>query len=201
MREVFDGAIAGVGTASGTRVVIGLWPRSPLGRLFDLMIERADGHRILIAPDQAAADFISSTYRFDEVRQEPTRLHIDGPDWRISSPSVDVRLRVGGRTALGWLLYGVPRTLARQPWWTALLDRAARVVLPGVRTVGSAGQGRREFYCALDLHRIDSASVTIDGLACGELRPVTPPVRFGFGSTPDRPSLVRIRTVVVGPGD
>ena len=30
------------------------------------------------------------------------------------------------------------------------------------------------------------------GEELGELRPVTPPVRFGFASTPQDPSLVRV---------
>jgi hypothetical protein len=70
-------------------------------------------------------------------------------------------------------------------------------VLPGVRTRGSAGQGRREYYAALDLHRITGARVAWDGADQGGLTPVDPPVRFGFGSTPRAPSLVRVVTLVV----
>ena len=44
----------------------------------------------------------------------------------------------------------------------------------------------------MDLHRIKSVSARFDGAELGELRPVTPPVRFGFGSTPEDPSLVRV---------
>ncbi len=73
MLQRFDGAIAGLGTASGTRLVVGMWPVSPFGPIADLMIERPDGHRLLIAPEQPVADFIAATYRFDEVRVEPTR--------------------------------------------------------------------------------------------------------------------------------
>ena len=36
----FDGAIAGMGTASGTRLVVGMWPLSPYGSVTDVMIER-----------------------------------------------------------------------------------------------------------------------------------------------------------------
>ena len=54
MRDVerFDGAVAGIGTASGARLVVGMWPRSPDGSVTDVMIERADGHRILLAPSR-----------------------------------------------------------------------------------------------------------------------------------------------------
>ncbi len=46
----FEGYIAGLGSTSGTRLVVGCWERSPLGAFADLMIERPDGHRLLIAP-------------------------------------------------------------------------------------------------------------------------------------------------------
>ena len=43
----FDGWILGLGTTSGTRLVVGHWPRSPLGAVSDVMVERPDGHRVL----------------------------------------------------------------------------------------------------------------------------------------------------------
>jgi hypothetical protein len=195
----FDGAIAGIGTASGVRLVAGLWPRSPFGSIADVMIERADGSRILLAPTREAATFIAATYRFDEVRVEPTELRIDGRRWRVSSPSLELRLDVGRRTALGQLLLLVPPPLARARWWARLLDPIARRVLRGVRTVGTAGGGRREYYAALDEHRVVAVQAALDGEPLGALRDVTPPVRFGFGSTPSRPSLVRVTTTVFLP--
>ena len=69
-------------------------------------------------------------------------------------------------------------------------------MLPGVRTRGTAGRGRQEFYAALDLRRIDRATVLWEGADQGELAPVDPPVRFGFGSTPRQPSVARIVTLV-----
>src|SRR5699024_6852506 len=43
----FVGEIAGVGTTSGTRVVVGRWEDSPFGPFGDAMVETADGHRVL----------------------------------------------------------------------------------------------------------------------------------------------------------
>ncbi|MBI0381305.1 hypothetical protein JBE27_34865 [Streptomyces albiflaviniger] len=37
----FDGWIAGMGTSSGTRVVLGHWERSPFGPFSDVMLDRA----------------------------------------------------------------------------------------------------------------------------------------------------------------
>jgi hypothetical protein len=76
------------------------------------------------------------------------------------------------------------------------IDVVARTVLPGVRTRGSAGGGRHEFYAALDLHGVATARVRWEGADQGALAPVTPPVRFGFGSAPRNPSLTRIVTLV-----
>lgn len=194
----FDGFIAGLGTATGLRAVVGHWPRSPLGPFTDVMVEQTDGHRVLVAPDERVADFVSATYTFDEVRLETITARITVDAWRVASDSLDVSFTVGGRTALGALLGAVPRALATDPRWIGAIDVVARRVLPGVRTRGSAGGGREEFYGALDLHAITAASVRWDGVDRGALAPVTPPVRFGFGSTPRRPGLTRVVTLVRG---
>jgi hypothetical protein len=183
----FDGFIAGLGTASGLRAVVGHWPRSPLGRFTDVMVEGHDGHRVLLAPDLRVAEFVAGTYVFDEVRIEPVTARVDGARWSVEAASLTAAFAVGGRPLLGALLRAVPRPLATHPRWIGALDAVARRVLPGVRTRGSAARGREEFYGALDLHRITGASVRFDGADAGALAPVDPPVRFGFGSTPRAP--------------
>lgn len=192
----FDGEIAGLGTVAGVRIVLGLWRRSPLGSFADAMVEQPDGHRVLIAPSREVADFIAGTYHFDEVRIETTALRTTAGERLFSAPSLTVTVRVARRTFVGRLLRLVPRPVARSRWWCRAVDPIARVARDGVRTVGTAGGGRREYYCALDEHRLAGIEATWDGRALGELRPVTPPVRFGFGSTPAGPSLVRVTTII-----
>ena len=200
--ERFDGWIAGLGTSGGLRVVIGHWPTSPLGAFTDVMVERPDGHRILLAPDEGVAEFVGATYTFDETRlgavaHEEFGAHEGfGHCHRVVTDDLEVTLRVSGRPALGWLLRAVPSRLAAAPRWIAALDAIARRVLPGVRTVGTAGGGRTEYYGARDLHRVVDAAVTFEGRDQGALGPVRPPVHFGFGSTPTAPSLVRITTLI-----
>ena len=46
MRQRFEGFIAGVGSTSGIRVVVGHWPRSPFGSFTDAMVERASGRTV-----------------------------------------------------------------------------------------------------------------------------------------------------------
>lgn len=61
-RWVFDGHIAGIGTESGLRVVVGLWQQSPFGAFADAMVELPSGHRILLAPTAEAGDFRRQEY-------------------------------------------------------------------------------------------------------------------------------------------
>ena len=140
----FDGWILGVGTVSGTRLVLGHWPRSPLGPLSDVMVQRPDGARVLLAPSPEAADFIAATYTFDEVRLVPVTVRRPDPrSWAVTAGPLRLRVTTGRRPPLGWLLRAVPAPLARTPGWVRLLDRPARL-LTGLRTSGSAGGGRNE---------------------------------------------------------
>ncbi len=150
MSSRFRGAIAGAGTTSGVRVVVGRWDVSPYGAFADAMVETAAGHRVLLAPTQQVADFVASTYTFDEVRIEPITVN----DWVLRSPSLSLDLEVGGRTALGRVLRLVPARVGESPAWCSVTDPVARLVLRGVRTRGSAGNGRREWYGATDQHRL-----------------------------------------------
>ncbi|MGH3613559.1 MAG: hypothetical protein ACRDRK_13390 [Pseudonocardia sp.] len=196
MIDRFDGWIAGLGTAGGLRIVVGNWPGSPFGAFTDVMVEQPDGHRVLLAPWAAVADFVSSTYHFDEVLVTPVHTAVDGPWWEVTAGPLRLTFEVGGRSLLGVALRLLPRRLATARWWISAADVMAERVLPGVRTRGSAGGGRREYYAALDLHHINSATVSWAGRDQGVLAPVRPPVRFGFGSTPTDPSLVRLVTLV-----
>lgn len=192
----FEGWIAGVGTAGGLRAVVGHWPSSPLGSFTDVMVERPDGRRILLAPDERVAGFVGATYTFDETRLGSVTHTREGAEHHVTSTDLDLTLRVGTRSPLGWLLRAVPAPLATAPAWITAVDAVARRVLPGVRTVGTAGGGRREYYGARDLHRVTGARVRWEGVDQGPLAPVAPPVHFGFGSTPRTPSLVRITTLI-----
>jgi hypothetical protein len=190
----FDGFIAGVGTASGLRAVLG--PRSPLCAFTDVMVEHPDGHRLLLAPTREVADYVGRVYRFDEVRIIPVSATVTGTGWDVTAGPLRATLALGRRPALGLLLRAVPRPLATRPAWITAVDVVARSVLPGVRTRGSAGGGRTEYYAALDLRRIEAATVRWEGADAGPLADVHPPVRFGFGSAPATPSVARVVTLV-----
>ncbi|WP_235909915.1 hypothetical protein [Goekera deserti] len=79
-----------------------------------------------------------------------------------------------------------------------LLDVPARV-LTGLRTRGSAGHGRTEWYGVQDLHAVVRVDATWEGEPLGAVAPVRPPVTFGFGSVPPAPGVVRVTTTVQVP--
>jgi hypothetical protein len=199
VRDRFDGRIAGVGTTSGLRAVVGHWADGPWGAFADVMVETAEGHRVLLAPDDRVAEFVAATYSFDETRIESVAVTETADRWQVETPSVSLAFTLGSRTLLGRLLRVVPPALATSPAWCAVIDPFARVLMRGVRTRGSAGHGRREWYGATDVRRITDATGSWEGADLGRLASVDPPCRFGFSSTPRRPSVTRVVTTVEWP--
>ena len=175
-RQRFRGQIAGFGTTSGTRIVIGRWTQSPFGAFADVMIE--------------------TTYTFDEVRLVPVTVDATDDQWIIQSPCLRATFDLGGRTVLGRMLRALPRPLAGSPRWARLIGPIASLIVPGVRTVGTARAGRVEYYGASDNRAITRVGATLDGQQLGALAPVEPPCRFGFSSTPSRPSVTSVITTI-----
>lgn len=197
----FEGQIAGVGSASGLRAVVGRWSTSPLGPFADVMLETAAGHRVLLAPDESVAAFVGTTYHFDELRIEPVEVldvvEAGVSGWRVETPSLRLHFSVARRTPLGLLLRAVPRRVATAPAWSRVTDPVARAVLRGVRTRGSAGAGRTEVYGATDVRRVVDLRGEFDGVALGALAPVDPPCSFGFSSSPRTPSVATVVTTIL----
>ncbi|WP_129339579.1 hypothetical protein [Cellulomonas endophytica] len=195
----FSGHIAGAGSTSGVRLVVGRWLRSPLGAFADVMLEDVDGRRHLLVPRPDVAELVAGVYRFDEVVDTPVRVRTDRDRrrWHVEAGPLQVDLTVGWRTALGALLRTVPGPLATSTAFATAVDPVARRVLPGVRTRGRSG-GRTEWYGATDQHAVVALAGSWQGSPLGALAPVEPAVRFGFSSTPRRPTVTRV-TTTIGP--
>ena len=202
VRERFDGHILGVGTASGLRFVVGTWHTSPLGAFTDVMVAHPDGRRELLAPHDAVAEYVTATYVFDDVRITDISVTTSDltPDGRLvlHAGPLAADVRFGPRAGVGWALRMVPSAL-NVPALTVFSDPVARRVLPGVRTRGSAGNGRREYYCARDVTTVRSVQARWDGADLGGLAPVYPEPNFGFSSTPAKPALTTISTFIDRP--
>lgn len=195
-RDRFSGRIAGVGSTSGVRVVVGRWDDGPWGPFADLMVEDAAGHRVLVAPDARTAEFVTATYNFDEQVIQPVRVVDTAAGWQIESPALTLALTLGEPTFLGRMLALIPRRIATAPAWCALIDPMARLVLRGVRTRGTAGHDRREWYGATGATSVTAISGVWRGADLGALAPVDPPCRFGFSSTPRQPAVTSLVTTV-----
>ena len=196
VRERFTGRIAGIGSESGVRIVVGRWDESPWGGFADVMVEDASGHRVLLAPSERVRDFVAATYAFDEHVLGPVTVTDTDDGWSVAAPALSLRLVTGGRTTLGMVLAVVPDRLATSPAWCSVVDPVARVVLRGVRTSGTAGNDRREWYGATSVVAVTAIAGRWRGDDLGALAQVDPPCRFGFSSTPRRPSVTSVVTTI-----
>lgn len=198
MRSSFTGHIAGLGTASGTRIVVGMWDSSPFGTFADAMIEHPSGHRTLIAPNDEVAEFVAATYSFDEVRIEPVSVE-RGAEWSVHTRTLQVRFTPGRRLFVSAALGLVPSIVRRTPVWARACNPLAGRLMPGVRTYGTAGQDRLEWYAATSVRHLSCARATWEGEELGDLAPVVPAVRFGFASAPAQPTLTALTSYVQHP--
>lgn len=198
-RDRFDGFIAGVGSASGRRFVVGVWDRSPLGAFADVMVAHPDGRRELLAPNERVAEYVSQTYQFDAVTLTDVEVSrasdARGERWDVVAGDLRLVLTAGRRLPLAAALLPVRGPLVH-PLTARVIDPVARRVMPGVRTSGTAGNGRREHYLAQDLHAVEAIEGTWRDESVGALADVTPEPRFGFSSTPRRPAVTRVTTFV-----
>jgi len=185
-----DGTISAAGFASGDRFVVGIWPVSPLGPMADVMWVDPDGRRTLLAPDGAAAAFVASVYRFDDVVVDPFRWDGDGRRTRVCGGRLELDLEGGA---------GVALPVARPCWVTRHIEAPLARALLGVSTYGVSPTGVQEWYRALGLRRVVRGRAALDGRDLGALAPVDPPVGVGFSEPPRRPSIVRVRPRLVDP--
>lgn len=201
MRHRMEGIIAAAGFASGDRVVVGHWSRSPVGALSDVMWAAGDGTRTLFAPTDAAATFITAVYDFDAVVVGP--VSVAGDERRIEAVISsggghggagcgDDERRVDMSAGPGWNIPPRRRPAALTRWVEAPLARA----LMGVHTYGTSPRGVREWYQATAWRPVRSARASIGGRDLGALSPIHPPCRFGFSEAPRRPSITVVRPLL-----
>ena len=195
-RLVFTGHIAGFGTRSGIRMVVGSWRQSPFGRFADVMVEAPDGRRTLLAPSEQVAEFVSETYTFDQIEIGPVTVDHGVDGFAVAAPGLALTGELGGPAPFDWLLRMVPAPLSRAPWWLRAINPVASRLVAGVQTAGSAGQGRREYYGVRRTRRITALRGTFGAEDLGGVADLDPPVRFGFSSAPPTPQMVSVTTTI-----
>ena len=196
MRLVFTGHIAGAGTGSGLRIVVGAWDDSPFGAFTDVMLQTSDDERILLAPNEAVAEFVSTTYRFDRVELGELSADLDAEKLTVAGADFQALIGIGDPAAVDRLLRLVPRRLATAPRWLRTIDPVASRLVPGVHTYGSAGNGRVEYYGVRRSRRITAIEGHYRGAPFGGIASLRPPVSFGFSSAPAAPQIVAVTTTI-----
>lgn len=202
MRLELEGAIAGLGFASGDTFVGGLWDSGPLGAMSDVMWSQPDGNRVLLAPTHEVARLVAGIYAFDEVRVVPFDVR-RGPDG-FSLDAGDLRLDV--RLGRPHRLFALrPRWLRRSLAWVRVEDvlahRLGRFVIggaEGVRLRGTTPSGAREWYRIDGYRPVVDASGDLGGASLGPLTELRPDVGFGFSGFPRRPAFVTCSPVLDG---
>lgn len=193
----FRGFIAGIGTTSGTRLVVGHWLESPFGAFTDVMAENAAGSRLLLAPSPEIAEYVGGTYRFDAVDVREVEARLTADQLLVSAGPLRLNVDLGTRTVLGRLLERIPPVVAVHPRWLGAINPLAGLLVPGVRTAGSAGGERREYYGVRSIRSLTGARASWDGRDLGGLSAIDPPVRFGFSSVPPKPQIVALTTSII----
>lgn len=192
LQSRMSGTISSCGFESGDRFVVGRWDRSPIGPTLDVMWARASGERILLAPDDRTAAFVTAVYEFDDVRVVPF-THVgstSASEMHLVAGPIRLRLNAGRR-----VLYLPPRPL----WVTKWLERPVAAALLGVRTWGTSPTGVQEWYQTRAVRLVASAAAELDDHDLGAIRPVRPVCGFGFSEAPRIPSIVEVRPTLLGP--
>lgn len=188
--EYVDGHISSA-QFGGHRFVVGHWPISPIGPMGDVMWRRLDGTRVLLAPSDEAADYISGIYDFDEVDVAPLRVDSDGRVTTVASARLSITL-AGGRLR--------PVPVPRPRWFTKLVEAPIAQALMGVHAVGTSPTGVREWYQTRGWRWVRTGSATLDGVDLGPPQHFTGAVGVGFSEPPPRPSVVTVRVSIERPG-
>ncbi len=191
-RYEFEGSICSTAFASGDRFVVGHWHTSPLGPITDVMWARPDGERVLLAPTAEVAAFVGGVYSFDRVEVVDISATFDGRRLALEAGEVAVTMQGGA----GWRL---PFGRLRPPWFTRWVETWVARPLLGVRPYGVSQTGVRQWYRAEEYRPVVEATATLGGADLGALRPFDVPVGFGFSGPPRRPSMVKLRSLLVDP--
>ncbi len=181
--EVFKGRVISSGFLTGDMVVIGDWDNSPHGHFTNLMWAKPDGTRVLIAPSQELADFVSSLYSFEEVMV--SRLEIKRTD-----KSIEVSCDLG-RVYMEWGIT-LPLPFYRPRWFIASFEAPFARLLFGTKTHGITMNGRKEWYHVRGLSRMKSVELNLDGRSSNQMTGMAPSACFGFSNPPRMPLSVRV---------
>jgi hypothetical protein len=203
-RVQLSGKIAGMGFASGHRFVVGIWSSGPLGPMTDVMWGTPEGTRVLLAPSEPVASFVSSIYDFDAIEIVPVSVQELTEGFELTAGPLTLAVTAGRPRRIFRLR---PSFLRRSLLWVRIEDAVLRRIVgqlvlkgaKGVRSYGKTHTGMREWYRIDEYRPIVAALASIDGRDLGLLGPLHPALKVGFSEFPQQPAVVQCSPVLEGP--
>jgi hypothetical protein len=186
-RSTVTGRISSVAFASGDQFVVGHWSRSPVGPISDVMWLDANDTRTLIASSDAAAEFITSIYSFDQVTVAALRVRSEASATNVATDQLSIDVAAGP-------LRPVP--LWRPLWVTRRIEAPIARRLLGVETYGTSPTGAREWYQTRGWRWARGGSAQLDGRDLGPVVELERPMNVGFSNPPRRASIVSVKVTI-----
>ena len=185
--DIFEGRISSSGFASGDRIVIGDWKKSPLGAFTNVMWAKPDGTRVLLSPSQKHADYVSALYNFEEIHIAPIEVIRQSKSIEIKASPLDIKLRWG-------MEFGLP--IPRPRWFISTVEQWFAKAFFGTSTHGLTCNDLREWYCIYSLSKIKHATAVCEEVDLGNPSNFEISACFGFSEPPKKPSSVRLRSII-----
>ena len=186
--DIFQGRITSSGFQTGDRIVVGAWNSSPFGTFTDIMWAKPDGTRVLIAPTQEIADYVTAMYSFDEVILEDIVSREEGRSLSIKCKSMDLQF--------SWKKgFAIP--FKRSLLFISTVELFFARLIFSTRTYGLTRNNRKEWYAIDRVSNLSEATATILGEDAGVMTPMHPPCKFGFSEAPKKPASCEVRTHIL----
>jgi hypothetical protein len=170
----------------------------------DVMWGKPDGTRVLLAPCDLVASFVSSIYDFDIIDVVPISVHEFGNGLQLTAGPLNLTLTMGTSRRIFQLR---PSFLRRSLLWVRVEDLALRRIVgrfvlkgaKGVRSYGKTRTGLREWYRIHEYRPIVEGRAFLDGCNLGSLSALHPRLGVGFSEYPQQPAVVSCSPVLEGP--
>jgi len=167
-----------------------------------------DDERVLLAPSERVAAFVTAIYDFDDVRVGALDIASDGrrttARWRGSdgtgsrvAPHIASGPRSGDELEValtGGRLRPVPFPRPRAV--TRYIEAPIARALMAVETYGTSPTGAREWYQTRGWRWVVDGRASVDGRDLGRPMSIDRPVGVGFSEPPRRPSIVSVRVAI-----
>ena len=186
--DIFKGRITSSAFESGDRIVVGTWKESIFGEFTDIMWAKKDGTRVLIAPTQEIANYVTAMYSFDEVILEEISTSLNDSNLSVNCNTMNLEF--------SWNK-GFPIPFKRSLLFIRTIELFFAKLVFSTRTYGLTKNNRQEWYAIDRVSHITSATGNIEGGNIGEFGPMKEPCKFGFSEAPKKPSSCAVRTHIL----